>query len=548
MRGGRSSFGVVLASLCVLACNGNVTPPDHNPRRIPDAVPACDPEAPSVGSTPLRRLTRSQYQNAVVDLFGVAADYTAMLPIDERVGNFNSNSAIAVDRVMLERYLDTADAVIEAADVHAMDDCNRFVEEPVECARRFIAQYGRLIYRRAPNLIETQRLVAIYETYGASDHVFGLSMMLRTMLSSPSFVYHDDYLIAGEPDGELQPLGPSALATRMAAFIWDSVPDGQLLDAAQSGALDEPETLRAEAERMIADPRASRSIGAFARDWLGLGELALADRNPELYPTYNAAMGSAMLDETQRFFSYVIRDGDGELETLLTADFSIVPAELQAHYGLPLSSPTDAPVSFDPERRAGFLTHASVMTAHAHTSQSSLTLRGKLIREQIFCQELPEPPNNADITLPEVGARSDHAPAVRSARLGARVRVVSSTHRSDRVFVRALRRDRPLARPGPGNRGRCAGGALRHRRRRRHRWSARVGGIARGEPSGRAVRRAPALSLCARASRDHRGRVQPGEPRRSDESGSKPARGHHRDRRERRVSKSTLGCRGRILR
>lgn len=386
-----------LALGALVGCEG-VEPLRPGPSGPPPSPFVCDEVA--VGETPLRRLTREQYQHTVEDVFEVETDVGAMLSPDERAGAFATNLSTSVDRASLDAYLDAAETVAREADMASLDDCDLLTEDAIACAGRFVRRFGRLLYRRPLDLQEENRILGIYAEYGATDHHRGLRIALSTMLVSPFFLYHDDYTVAGAADGALEPLSAHGVAERMAFFLWNAGPDEALLDAAEDGRLDRPEGIREEASRMLLDRRARRGVAAFHRAWLGLEELPATTRDAELYPDFDEALARAMVQETEGFAEHVVLEGDGNLATLLTATWSIVPAELHAHYGLPSGTPVDRPVELPAQQRAGMFTHASFLTAQAHQQVSSLTRRGKLIREEVFCEDLPEPPDAADLTVP----------------------------------------------------------------------------------------------------------------------------------------------------
>jgi hypothetical protein len=109
-----------------------------------------------------------------------------------------------------------------------------------------------------------------------------------------------------------------------------------------------------------------------------------------------------MLAETTDFADYVIRHGDGRLETLLTAPFSIIEGPLYELYGVAATtSPNGDPTTpLDESQRAGILTHASVMAAQAHSEQTSPVLRGLFVRQSLLCQPMPPPPADVNNTPP----------------------------------------------------------------------------------------------------------------------------------------------------
>lgn len=383
-------------ALALAACTGapTETPPG------PPPPPLCDPSAAvHTGPTPLRRLTRAELANTVRDLLGVEVD-RARLPHDEKVGSFASNSVTPLSRVDVEELIEVSESVADRADLSQLADCDLLVTPASECAARFVARIAPLAYRRPVTPEERDGLLALYATIGATDHRGGLRLVLRALLQSPHFVYHVE--LARTPgDDVAEPVLPIELASRLSYFLWRSMPDEALTAAALAGELETSDQIRAQAERMLADPKAARAVAEFHLEWLGLDTMDTVAKDPLLYPDFTPEVRRAMVDETTRFADYVIREGDAELGTLLTASFSFLEGPLFAWYGVAGSAP--ARVELDPSQRFGILTHASVLSRHSHYQRSSLTLRGKLVREDFFCEPLPDPPPNVDITLPELG-------------------------------------------------------------------------------------------------------------------------------------------------
>jgi hypothetical protein len=187
-------------------------------------------------------------------------------------------------------------------------------------------------------------------------------------------------------------------------FLWKSMPDDVLLDAAEAGDLDTAEGLRTQAERLLADPRSMAAIEAFHEQWLGLDGphgLESTSKDTELFPAYTPSLEQAMLDEVRAFVRHVFDEDGASLHTLLTARYTFANAELAALYGV--EGPTgDAlvKVDLDPNERIGLLTQAGVLATRAGFSQTSPTLRGKLVRNEFLCDTVPPPPPDVNDVLP----------------------------------------------------------------------------------------------------------------------------------------------------
>jgi Protein of unknown function (DUF1592)/Protein of unknown function (DUF1588)/Protein of unknown function (DUF1595)/Protein of unknown function (DUF1587)/Protein of unknown function (DUF1585) len=367
-----------------------------------EASELCD--TASVGVSPLRRLTRSQYDNTVRDLLGITGNPSAQLAPDEKVGPFYSNGTAPVTELLAEQYMRVAEdlATTAATDLGALVPCDPAVDDQVACGADFVDTFGMRAFRRPLTAEERTALVGLFESaYAAEGFTGGIELVIQAVLQSPQFLYHLELGMPAAGD-DVVALDHYELASRLSYFLWDSMPDDALLQAAGDGELDTPEALRAQAERMLGDPRAAAAIASFHRQWLHLDGLGNLEKNQEAYPAFSIALRDAMADETTRFADWVIRSDDGRLETLLTASYSFLDGPLFELYGVtpPADHDPSMPVQLDPTQRAGLLTHASVLATHAHADQSSPVHRGKLVRENFLCTPLAPPPPEVDVVPP----------------------------------------------------------------------------------------------------------------------------------------------------
>lgn len=258
------------------------------------------------------------------------------------------------------------------------------------CARSFVASFGEHAFRRPLTAGELERYAAVVT--GAPDFLSGVERAARVMLASPRFLYRSEL---GAEDGDAFVLDPYETASALAYFLWSSPPDDALLAAAADGSIQDPAVRRAQADRMLDDPRAAASLGRFAGAWLGAEKILTVDKQPTEYGALTPAVRASMLAATQRFFTHVALETNGDLGTLLTADFTFRDDTLSEFYG-------DAPVgdqlvktTLASPRRAGVLAHGSVLGSYGHSDQTSPILRGKLVRERVLCQVFGIPPPDA---------------------------------------------------------------------------------------------------------------------------------------------------------
>ncbi|HZO16249.1 MAG TPA: DUF1592 domain-containing protein, partial [Polyangiaceae bacterium] len=257
--------------------------------------------------------------------------------------------------------------------------------------------FGPRALRRPLSDELSAQLMNAFQVGAADGFDSGVRLVIETALQSPFFLYHIE--LPPEGAGGLVRLDPYSLASRLSFFLWRSMPDDVLFEAAASGGLDSRDGLRAQAERMLADDRAARAITGFHMQWLGLRDFEQLEKDPAVFPAFDGAMRTAMRQETERFTDWVLRKGDGSLAALLTGAYSFPTGPLAALYGVNESG--TEPVDLDASERAGVLTHASFLAMHSHPDQTSPVHRGVIVRENILCQTLPPPPENVDNVAPE---------------------------------------------------------------------------------------------------------------------------------------------------
>ncbi len=363
-----------------------------------DGEPSACVDEPSVGEAPLRRLTRKQYANAVRDMMGIAADVEG-LDDDEKAGPFDANVTAPVSAVTVEQYRALAEDLAEEAVTMVGEIVSCDPATPA-CGETFVDDFGRRAYRRPLSADERAAYLGVMNE--AETFEDGMRLVVQTMLQSPNFLYVVELSLPDPGADDVAVLDGYELASRLSLFLWNSIPDVELLDAAEDGSLDTPEGLRAEATRLLADSRARDAIASFHTQWMGVDELEHATKDPDMFPDWNLTMSAAMKSEMERFAQAVVLQGDGKLETLLSADFSYIDDPLFDLYGVakPEGHTIGDPVALDPTQRAGLLTQAGFLAAHAHPDQSGPIQRGVEVRTNLLCTPPPPPPPGVNAIPP----------------------------------------------------------------------------------------------------------------------------------------------------
>ncbi len=274
---------------------------------------------------------------------------------------------------------------IQALDEVAVDVVSK---NPRQDAERLMRAFVARAYRRPVAEADVQRFLALVEERRGAGLSFAEAMLAgyTAVLASPGFVFLD------EKPG---PLDDYALATRLALFLWNTPPDAALRARAARGELRQPPVLRAETERLLADPRAHRFQEAFLDYWLDLRKMEDSTPSTTLYNDYylDDALAEASVLETQLTFDDMLRH-DLPARQVIDADYTFLNERLALHYGIPgvkgvamrrVALPPDSP-------RGGLLTQASILKVTANGTTTSPVLRGKWIVERILGLEIPAPP------------------------------------------------------------------------------------------------------------------------------------------------------------
>ncbi|MEO8185303.1 MAG: DUF1592 domain-containing protein, partial [Deltaproteobacteria bacterium] len=195
------------------------------------------------------------------------------------------------------------------------------------------------------------------------------------------------------------------LASRLAATLWDSVPDDTLLDAAEAGSLGSVNGLRSQADRLLADPRAQRSIAEFTTELFGMSHLEEAEKDGALFPTWRESLKEAMREELMLRVTDMVFTRKGDFLSLYDDRKTFVNDDLAQFYGLPApGQPGFHPAEFPADsKRAGLLGAGAILAGHGLPQRNSPTARGKFVSEMVLCRNIPPPPNNVPPLPPQAG-------------------------------------------------------------------------------------------------------------------------------------------------
>jgi hypothetical protein len=364
------------------------------------------PVATRVGPAPLRRLTNGEYLNALHGLFPAVTVALPPLPNDADVLGFDNAAEVQQPSdLRIARFEAIGNAYAAAltpdtAAVRELVGCDFGTPTAsTSCAAQFIKGTGKSLFRRPLSGEEHDRFSRKFESWRAAvDFEAAVRLTLSAMLQSPQFLYRP------EPNaGASGHLDPYALATRLSFFLWESVPDAQLLTAAENNELHTEGQVRTQATRMLKDERARRSLWSFHRQWLGLDRV-LGDehtfRTPEVDPGWTAQTQLAAREESRRFVENTLFE-QGTLKDLLTSRRAWLNADMARLYRVAAPPGAErAEVLLPESERAGLLTRAAFLAGHSHRGGTSPPIRGNAVGLRLLCRAPVSPPPGADLSMP----------------------------------------------------------------------------------------------------------------------------------------------------
>ncbi len=405
---GFRALAAVSALVCMNACSGTISDTPKGEGSNPAGVGGPGGKVGGVGGTgsgtsegatgftcpantiepgpaAMRLLTQQQYLNTVHDLLGD-------IPQLDTVFDSASSAVFGlqqgdISQVALETYQKAAEiigtaTVSNATKLKAIAPCATGADKR-GCARAFVQSFGALAYR-APvvDVADVDRHLAVYDIGAPTSHEHGLELVLRSMLQSARFLYRVELGTTEKVASDAVKLSGFELATRLSYALWDTMPDAKLTAAAASGGLATKEGASGALQWMIADARGAKVVRRFLEQWIRLGDLDSVNKDATLFPDWNDALRTSMTGQAQTFFDDVLGNQKGSLSALFTA-----PGATNA---------------------SGMLTLPALLSTLAKPGESSPIYRGKFVREQLLCQELPAPPPNVPKppdTMPGVSTR-----------------------------------------------------------------------------------------------------------------------------------------------
>jgi hypothetical protein len=350
----------------------------------------------------VRRLTHSQYNNTVRDLLGDQSRPADGFPKEDFIHGFkNQLEGQGVPPLQMEGYSEAAERLARSAfrggDQQKLIPCEPASATDPVCGMEFVRQFGLKAFRRPLSYGEANVYVELLrqEASLSGDFTNGAQLVVETMLQSPHFLFRVER-------GAASPFRQYEIASRLAYFLWDTMPDEKLLKAAERSALATVGQVEATARKMLEDPRAKSSLEEFLAQWLRFDRALSAIRDRRQFRGFSTELAAAMTEETRQLFNHLVWE-DRDFREFFTANYTYISTDLARVYGLPAPPEEFARVEYPPDSgRAGVLGHASILTLTSKPSDTSPTERGLFIRSHFLCHEVPPPPPGVNTSLPVI--------------------------------------------------------------------------------------------------------------------------------------------------
>ncbi len=268
-------------------------------------------------------------------------------------------------------------------------------KEETACASRILSNLATKAYRRPVTDKDVAPLMQFYaDGRKATNFEGGIENAMVAMLSSAKFLYRAEPPPPDAKPGSIFRLNGTELASRLSFFLWSTIPDQELLTAAEQGKLSDPKALEHQVRRMLADPRAKTLTTNFAFEWLKVRDMDALEPDPYVYPSFNAPLRAALKKEMEMFIDSIFHE-DRTVVDLLSADYTFVNERLAAHYGIEnVRGDEFRRVTLTDPNRFGILGKGAVLMVTAYPNRTSPVLRGAYILENITgTPPSPPPPN-----------------------------------------------------------------------------------------------------------------------------------------------------------
>jgi hypothetical protein len=299
--------------------------------------------------------------------------------------------AVVMDRFAFVGPIDPQTGATAAYDTFV--PCDTTGQPDRACAEQAVAAFAERAWKRPLTDEDVAWAVAFYDAALATGETesWSLQYAFRAILLAPDFVYHVEIDPLG--DTTVRALDAFEVADRLATFLWSSLPDQELLDAAADGSLLAEGGIEAQAARMLADPRSEALVDSLATQWFDIDTLESFAPDPYLYPQFDTDLSRSMQTELRLLADGFFR-GTDDVRTLLLREESWIDQRLSSLYGVPFAGEEAESFALGATGRTGLVGTAGWLAAHSRADAPSAVRRGKWVLESLLCSAPPPPPKD----------------------------------------------------------------------------------------------------------------------------------------------------------
>ncbi|MDI1314722.1 DUF1592 domain-containing protein [Prosthecobacter sp.] len=304
-------------------------------------------------------------------------------PADDRSVGYERGTSIskAWDQATTEAAISTAEHVEEK--LNELAGTKEGAPDRLEKLKKFAFTFVEAAFCRP--LTEEQKQLHVERLFAsAKSPEQAVKRVVLFTLKSPQFLY-PELREAEKPDD-------FAYASRLALTLWDSIPDKRLMQAAASGKLRTPQQIRAEAQRMLSDPRTKAKLHGFFHHWLELERAEGNAKDLKIFPGFDDSVLADLRESLFEFLDQVVWSPQSDYRQLLQADYLLLNDRLGKFYGKPVQGGEFQHVAFDPKQRAGVVTHPYLLASLASSRATSPIHRGVFLTRNIVGLSLRPPP------------------------------------------------------------------------------------------------------------------------------------------------------------
>ncbi|MFC5455777.1 DUF1592 domain-containing protein [Prosthecobacter fluviatilis] len=304
-------------------------------------------------------------------------------PADDRSVGYERGTSIskAWDQAATEAAISVSEDVVE--NLNELAGTKDGAPDRAEKLRKFAFTFMEAAFCR-PLTEEQKQLYIEAQFRSAKTPEQAVKRVVLFTLKSPQFLY-PELREADKPDD-------FAYASRLALTLWDSIPDKRLIQAAAAGKLRTPEQIRAEAQRMLSDPRTKAKLHGFFHQWLELERAEGNIKDMKLFPGFDESVLADLRESLFEFLDQVVWSPQSDYRQLLQADYLLLNDRLGKFYGKPVQGSDFQRVTFDPNQRAGVVTHPYLLASLATSRATSPIHRGVFLTRNIVGLSLRPPP------------------------------------------------------------------------------------------------------------------------------------------------------------